>query len=91
MSNEQTGQVEDEDKTKEERMVDFAKAMTVIDESIQPFKEHKASLKELYKTEGWLTKEEMTLTTKAMRMLKNDETIEDIAEVFEVIKRSQRR
>jgi len=74
------------EKTKEERMVEFAKALTAIDEAIQPYREHKSALKEHYKDENWLSKEEMTLVAKALRMLKNDECIEDIVETFNVLK-----
>lgn len=79
----------DQDKkelTKEEHALNYAKSLHEIEQAIVPFREHKRALKQHYKDNGWLSKNEMSQVLRAYRMLKNDEDVEDLAEIFKAIK-----
>lgn len=74
------------EKGKDEHILDYARALEEIDNAMEPYKDHRRALKQSYKENGWLSKEEMTLIAKAMRLLKADESIEDISDMFYKLK-----
>tara|TARA_Y100001973_G_C5208620_1_gene343590 strand:- start:6902 stop:7171 length:270 start_codon:yes stop_codon:yes gene_type:complete len=71
--------------TKEERMVDYIQSIAVIEEAIEPFKEQKKALKQNYVENGWLTKEEMKMLTKAYKMIKDDVDLDQLLDMVETI------
>ena len=58
--------------TKEERIVDYIKSVSAIDEALEPFKEQKKALKTNYVENGWLNKDEIKMAMKAYKMIKDD-------------------
>ena len=50
-----------------------------------PYQEHRKDLKKSYVQNGWLTKEEMSSAIRAYRMLKNDEDIEQLLDMYEKV------
>ena len=80
--------VESAFKTKEQHMGDYIKSMKTLEEAMEPYKEQKRELKADYIDSGWLTKEDISLTTRAYRLLKNDVDIEALIDVYENLKRS---
>ena len=72
--------------TKEERLVDFIKVIDEIDKQMLPYREHRAATKQSYKENGWLTKEEMSLASKAYRLLKADQDVNQIVDYFNLLK-----
>jgi len=75
-------------KSKEQHMGDYIKSMKTLEEAMEPYKEQKRELKADYIDSGWLTKEDISLTTRAYRLLKNDVDIEALIDVYENLKRS---
>ena len=71
--------------TKEDRMVDYVQSIAVIEEAIEPFKEQKKALKQNYVENGWLSKEEMKMLTKAYKMVKDDVDLEQLLDMVETI------
>jgi len=78
--------VEQDGKTKEDYIIDFIKGMNALDEAIEPFKDQKKSLKKSYEENNWLSKEEMKMATKAMKMLKDDMDIEQLMDYYDTIR-----
>jgi hypothetical protein len=72
--------------SKEEHMINYAKALHEVEQAIIPYREHKTALKQSYKDNGWLTKNEMSQVLRAYRMLKKDEDVEDLVEIFKALK-----
>ena len=60
------------DKEKEHHMADYIASMKAIEDAMEPYKEQKRELKSEYIENGWLTKEDISLTVKAYRLLKDD-------------------
>ena len=73
-------------KTKEQHMGDYIKSMKALEDAMEPYKEQKRELKTDYIDSGWLTKEDISLTVRAYRLLKNDVDIEALIDVYENLK-----
>ena len=59
-------------KNKEQHMADYIKSIKALEDAMEPYKEQKRELREEFKRQGWLTKEELSTTVKVYRMMKND-------------------
>lgn len=73
-------------KSKEQHMADYIKSMKALEDAMEPYKEQKRELKADYVDNGWLTKEDISLTVRAYRLLKNDVDIEALIDVYENLK-----
>lgn len=77
------------DKEKEHHMADYIKSMKAIEDAMEPYKEQKRELKSEYIENGWLTKEDISLTVKAYRLLKDDVDIAALIDVYESLKEAK--
>ena len=75
--------VEVEVKTKEQRIKELVKALNAYEEEMQPLKDGLKDLKKNYVENGWLDKEEIRLTIKAMRLVKDETDFEALQKVYE--------
>ena len=73
-------------KTKEQHMGDYIKSMKALEDAMEPYKEQKRELKTDYIDSGWLTKEDISLTVRAHRLLKNDVDMEALIDIYENLK-----
>mgnify|MGYP003135732956 FL=1 len=69
-----------------EKMIEYIKSMKTIEDAMEPYKEQKRELREEFKEQGWLTKEEISMAVKAYRMMKSDVDIQQFVNVFNSIK-----
>ena len=69
-----------------EKMIEYIKSMKAIEDAMEPYKEQKRELREEYKEQGWLTKEEISMAVRAYRMMKSDVDIQQFVNVFNSIK-----
>ena len=70
-------------------MADYIKSMIAIEDAMEPYKEQKRELKSEYIENGWLTKEDISLTVKAYRLLKDDVDIAALIDVYENLKEAK--
>ena len=80
-------QVRDE---KAEKMIEYVKSLKAIEDAIEPYAEQKRELKKDFKDQGWLTKEEISMTVKAYRMMKKDVDIDQFVSIFESLSSAAR-
>ena len=73
-------------KSKEQHMADYIRSMKALEEAMEPYKEQKRELKAEYVENGWLSKEDISLTVKAYRLLKDDVDIGALIDVYENLK-----
>ena len=73
-------------KTKEQHMADYIKSMKALEDAMEPYKEQKRELKTEYIDSGWLTKEDVSMTVRAYRLLKNDVDMEALIDIYESLK-----
>ena len=73
--------------TKEQRVVDYLKSMLAIEEAMEPYKEQKRDLKKEYIEKEWLTKEDISLSVRALRLLKDDIDIPQLMDAYIALRR----
>ena len=76
---------ETDDKTKQEYIGNFIRALAQVEAECCLTKEHRRDLRKSYVQNGWLTKQELSAATKAYRMLKNDEDLEQLLDMYEKV------
>ncbi len=67
---------------KTEKMIDYIKSLKAIEDAIEPYAEQKRELRKEFKEQGWLTKEEISMTVKAYRLMKKDTDIDQFVNIF---------
>ena len=67
---------------KTEKMIEYIKSLKAIEEAIEPYAEQKRELRKDFKEKGWLTKEEISMTVKAYRLMKKDTDINQFVDIF---------
>ncbi len=78
----------DQDKTKEQYVVDFVKAFDENERAMEPFKEHRRDLRKNYVENGWLSKDEMKQAVRAYRMLQQDEDFSTLQDIYDRLRTS---
>ena len=85
-----TAIVEEVRDEKTEKMIEYIKSLKAIEEAIEPYAEQKRELKKDFKEQGWLTGDEISMTVKAYRMMKNDVDIEQFVSIFDSLSSAAR-
>ena len=67
---------------KTEKMIEYISNLKAIEDAIEPYAEQKRELRKDFKDQGWLTKEEISMTVKAYRMMKKDTDIDQFVNIF---------
>jgi len=70
---------------KTEKMVEYIRSLKTLEDAMEPYKEQKRELREEFKRQGWLTKDEISTTVKAYRMMKNDVDLEQFVELYQTL------
>ena len=78
----------EQDKTKEQYVVDFVKAFDENERAMEPFKEHRRDLRKNYVENGWLSKDEMKQAVRAYRMLQQDEDFSTLQDIYDRLRTS---
>ena len=74
------------DKQKRQYVKEYIRSLKAIEVAMEPYKEQKRELKTEYTENGWLTKEDISLTVKAYRLLKDEIDIGALIDVYESLK-----
>ena len=74
--------VEEARDEKAEKMIEYIRSLKAIEDAIEPYAEQKRELRKDFKEQGWLTKEEISMTIKAYRMMKKDTDIDQFVNIF---------
>jgi len=85
-----TAIVEEVRDEKTEKMIEYIKSLKAIEEAIEPYAEQKRELRKDFKDQGWLTGDEISMTVKAYRMMKNDVDIEQFVSIFDSLSSAAR-
>jgi hypothetical protein len=65
-----------------QKVLEYIRSLRTIEDAIEPYAEQKRELKTEFKEQGWLTGDEISLAVKAYRMLKADQDVDDLVEMF---------
>ena len=77
-------------KTKEQHMADYIKSMKALEDAMEPYKEQKRELKADYIDSGWLTKEDISLTVKAYRLLKSEVDMDALIDIYDSLRKGKK-
>ena len=81
--------VADEEFSKEQLVVNYITSMLALEQAMEPYKEHKRELRSNYIKQGFLTKDEMRHATRAYRMLKKGDNLDDFVSFFNAITKNK--
>ena len=76
----------EETKSKEEHIADYIASLKAIEEAMEPYKEQKRELKKEYLDKKWLSKEDISLSVRALRLLKDKVDIGALIDMYESLK-----
>jgi hypothetical protein len=76
------------EKTKDDYVVEFVKALKAVEDEMEPYKEHRRDLKKNYVDNGWLSKDEMRFAVRAYRMMKSGDDFDQFTSVYEKISKT---
>ena len=77
----------EDNKAKEEYIVNYLKSMIALEEAMEPYKEEKKELRGEYIENGWLTKEDIWSAVKAFRMYQKSADLGAVNEMFDLIEK----
>ena len=69
-------------KSKEEHISDYIESFKTIEECMEPYKEQKRDLKKEYLEKKWLSKEDISLSVRALRLLKDKVDIPALMDMY---------
>ena len=73
--------------TNEERkryVKEYIRSLVAIEEAMEPYKEQKRDLRTEYRENGWLNTDEIRAAVKAYRLFKDNVSIDEVVENFEM-------
>ncbi len=79
----------EEPRSKEEHMGDYIKSMKALEDAMEPYKEQKRELKTEYIDNCWLTKEDISLTVRAYRLLKSEVDIDALIDIYDNLRKGK--
>ena len=72
----------EETKSKEEHIADYIASLKAIEEAMEPYKEQKRELKKDYLEKKWLSKDDISLSVRALRLLKDKVDIPALMDMY---------
>ena len=70
---------------KEERILNYVKSLSAVEEAMEPFKEQKRALKANYIQNGWLSRDEISVAVKALRLVKDNTDLEQLMDFYATV------
>jgi Na+/phosphate symporter len=79
-------QLSETEDAKRQKVLEYIRSLKTIEDAIEPYAEQKRELKAEFKEQGWLSGDEISLAVKAYRMLKADQDIDELVEMFNFLR-----
>ena len=64
------------------KMIEYIRILKSIEDEMEPYKEAKRELKKDFQSNGWLSREDISHITRAYRMLKKNESIDELVAAY---------
>ena len=65
---------------------EYIRSLAAIEEAMEPYKEQKRELKKDYLEKKWLSKEDISLSVRALRLLKDKVDISALLDMYDALK-----
>ena len=66
-------------------IVEYDRSLKEIEDAMEPYKEHRRDLRNEYRRQGWLTREEMSIAVKAYRLMKGEVDLDELYQTYSVL------
>jgi len=66
-------------------IVEYVRSLKEIEDAMEPYKEHRRDLRNEYRRQGWLTRDEMSVAVKAYRLMKGEVDLDELYETYNVL------
>ncbi len=66
-------------------IVEYVRSLKEIEDAMEPYKEHRRELRNDYRRQGWLTREEMSVAVKAYRLMRGEVDLDALYETYSVL------
>ena len=74
------------DTEKQEKMIEYIRNLKAIEDAMEPYKESKRELRKDFRSNGWLSRDEISTITRAYRMLRKNESIDELVTAYESLR-----
>jgi len=75
-----------QEEEKRRKVLEYIRSLKALEDAMEPYAEQKRELKTEFKEQGWLSGDEISLAVKAYRMLKKDQDIDELTEMFNFLR-----
>ncbi len=66
-------------------IVEYVRSLKEIEDAMEPYKEHRRDLRNEYRRQGWLTRDEMSIAVKAYRLMKGEVDLDELYSTYSVL------
>ncbi len=66
-------------------IIEYIRSLKELEDAMEPYKEHRRDLRNDYRRQGWLTREEMSIAVKAYRLMKGEVDLDALYETYSVL------
>ncbi len=66
-------------------IVQYIRSLKEIEDAMEPYKESRRDLRNDYRRQGWLTRDEMSVAVKAYRLMKGEVDLDELYETYSVL------
>ena len=66
-------------------IVEYVRSLKEIEDAMEPYKEHRRDLRNEYRRQGWLTRDEMSIAVKAYRLKKGEVDLDELYQTYSVL------
>ena len=74
------------DTEKQEKMIEYIRNLKAIEDAMEPYKKSKRELRKDFRSNGWLSRDEISTITRAYRMLRKNESIDELVTAYESLR-----
>ena len=66
-------------------IVEYIRSLKTIEDAMEPYKDQRRELRNDYRRQGWLTREEMSVAVKAYRLMKGEVDLDALYDTYSVL------
>ena len=66
-------------------IVEYVRSLKEIEDAMEPYREHRRELRNDYRRQGWLTRDEMSIAVKAYRLMKGEVDLDELYDTYSVL------
>ncbi len=70
---------------KERYVLEYIRSLNAIEEAMDPYKEQKRELRKEFRSNGWLSTDEIRTAVKAYRFMKSELNVDEFYDTYQLI------